>query len=90
MKTIFVFQHTIDGVIVEEGASFDITQVQDKVKEIENENIDIEDEDSDETWIRNTENESTNVIYYSYDQYARDAGQEEIEIIIKIIPFIGG
>ncbi|MEI6421165.1 MAG: hypothetical protein WCP55_03045 [Lentisphaerota bacterium] len=88
MKTIYVFQHSIDGEIVEEGASFDLEQVKTKVKEIQNENVDIEDEDGDETWVSHTKNENTNVIYYAYDQYAREAGQEEIEILIKVIPFL--
>lgn len=91
MKTIYTFQHWIGGEIVEEGASFDLQLIQNKVKEIQNENLDTPDEeldDDDKTWISHTENATSNVIYYSYDQYAREAGEDEIEVLIKVIPFL--
>jgi hypothetical protein len=87
MKTpIYVFQHWIEGEIVEEVASFNLPLLKKKADEIEKEIISLNNDDEDAV-VRQEDGPG---VYYSYDAYARDESMEENEILIKEIPFING
>lgn len=88
MKKAYLYQFFTGGEVVESVGSFDLDQILSKVNETETEYCKAAGVDED-IWVRETKNESNDVIYYSYDGDIRNESTgEEIEILVKEIDFL--